>query len=66
MIRFVVVSVLSASLAGGGAAYPPPKSDAKAGYDKLAKETADTFLQNMVKPDVDAMIKAVEFPLLDT
>src|SRR5262249_32913389 len=43
---------------------PPPKPEAKVEYEKLAKESADGFCQNIVKRDFDAVIKACDFPLI--
>ncbi len=46
-------------------AYPPPSKDApKPDLDKQAKEAADTFCQNIIKKDIDALIKASDFPLM--
>src|SRR5262245_64953332 len=43
---------------------PPPKPEAKVEYEKLAKEAAEGFCQNVLKRDFDAVIKACDFPLI--
>jgi hypothetical protein len=55
----------SLALCGPAAAYPPPpKAEAKVEYEKLSKEAAEGFCQNILKRDFDAVIKACDFPLI--
>jgi hypothetical protein len=62
--RLPLAAWLTVTLSSASAYPPPPKAEAKPEYDKLAKEAADGFCQNIVKRDFDAVIKACDFPLI--
>jgi len=65
MKRFPPTVAWSLALFWPAAAYPPPpKAEAKVEYDKLAKEAAEGFCQNILKRDFDAVVKACDFPLI--
>jgi hypothetical protein len=64
MMRFLFVAVVTA-VSGAAVGFPPPKAGEKVDLDKSAKETAEVFCQNLTKLDVDALVKAIEFPLLE-
>jgi hypothetical protein len=62
MTRFVLACFVSASFVGVGAAFPPPKAEAKQDDDKLAKEVVEKFLTAVKEGKTDDAIKLIKFP----
>jgi hypothetical protein len=66
MLRLAMLLATTSGLAGAAAGFPHPTAEDKTDYDKLAKEAAETFWEHLIKADFDEVIKAIEFPFLET
>lgn len=65
MIR-LASGIAALALFGIAAGYPPPKADERANADKLAGEAAEAFAKKLTKGDVEGVLAAVEFPVMDS